>query len=156
MSKRNCILFGVILVLAVGCSLFQKGKETDENALRVKGLEGMILVAKNHLGDLDKWGNFGGKTPPYNETIEYIANKVYTSKHGTMLTKGDAVKIGKATVVYNSDGKNSGTKLILESAPPKQGLFFYCYGIEEQHEYFWAFDNKTVEDILGDYFYILH
>ena len=152
MIKRNCILIGVLIMFASGCSLFNKEKQEDQNAIRVKEFEGMVLVAKVNLDNLDKWRNFGGKTPPYNETIEFIANAVYTSEYGTMLEQGETVKIGKATVLQNSDGKNSGTKLILESAPPKQGLFFYCYGIDGQQNRFWALDKKTVEDILCDSF----
>lgn len=146
MFKKSLILMVVFLFFAFGCSTFKK---TDSNAKPAKEFIGMTLIAEKNFEGIDKFSNICPKNPPFNHACEFVANEVYTSKYGNSLEKGSSFTIGKATIVKNTDGTGySGTKLVLESAAPKQGLFFYCYGIDGASKKFWALNKKRVIDIF--------
>ena len=72
-----------------------------------------------------------------------------------MIKAGERIKIGKATIVEATDGfGNTGTKLILDSAEPREGLVFYCYAFNSSEKAYWAIDKKKIKMALSGYFRI--
>ena len=147
----NCSLpVLLLLVLNTGCSILTK---TDTNAVPAKEFIGITLIADQDFRNIDQFRSIGSLRAPANATCEFVANKIYTSKYGTTLERGDSFRIGKATILEHTDGLgNSGTKLILESAKPRKGLTLYCYAIESSKKQFRALDKDTVLTILDELF----
>jgi hypothetical protein len=126
-----------------------------------KGLEkevlGITLVADVSLAKIDRFRTlgmgqgFGGNQP----LCDFIATEKWVSKRGGSIEAGEKIKIGKATVVEATDGfGNKGTKLILESAEPKEGLVFYCYAFNSRKQTYWAIDKEKIKKALSGYFHI--
>jgi len=128
-----------------------------EAVLDVKQLEGLTLVATVDMRDVDKWRSLGIQSGfGDNEPIcDFIARKAYVEKHGTVIEKGERFEIGSVEVVNSTDTYgNSGTKLIVRSAAPQEGLEFYGYGFSRTEKSFWAIDKEVLERALKGYFTI--
>ncbi len=127
------------------------GKELEKEML------GVTLVADKSLDRIDRFRTlgmsrgFGGDQP----LCDFIATEKWVSKRGTSIKAGEKIKIGKATIVEATDGfGNTGTKLILDSAEPNEGLVFYCYAFNSKEKAYWAIDKKQIKKALSGYFHI--
>ncbi len=86
---------------------------------------------------------------------DFIASEAYAAKHNNQMQPGESFTIAKATLVEATDGfGNTGTKLILESAPPKDGLTLYCYGFDRAKKVYWAVGREQTQVAVKDYFRI--
>jgi len=127
------------------------GKELE------KGMLGVTLVADKSLDHIDHFRTLGmsrgfGSNQPL---CDFIATEKWVSKQGASIKAGERIKIGKATVVEATDGfGNTGTKLILDSAEPKEGLVFYCYAFNSGEKAYWAIDKNKIKKALAGYFHI--
>jgi hypothetical protein len=127
------------------------GKELEKQML------GVTLVADKSLDKIDQFRTLGmgrgfGNDQPL---CDFIATEKWVSKRGTSIQAGEKVKIGKATLIEATDGfGNTGTKLILDSAEPKEGLVFYCYAFNSREKAYWAIDKKKIKKALSGYFHI--
>lgn len=156
MKSRNCyvLLLMALLVqgISTGCSILSKSGNPSVTAQELKGI---TLIARDNMHNIDEFTSFGSNSAPSNATCEFVANGLYTSKYGNVFEMGDSFTIGNATILEHTDGYgNSGTKLILESASPKEGLTLYCYAWEPKKKRFWALDKDTVMNILSENFEI--
>ena len=139
----------------------EKSRNAAEAAAPGKGLEkemlGVTLVADKSLGHIDHFRTLGmrqgfGSDQPL---CDFIATDKWVSKRGASIEAGEKIKIGKATLVETTDGfGNTGTKLILDSAEPKEGLVFYCYAFNSREKAYWAIDKKKIKKALSGYFHI--
>lgn len=117
----------------------------------------MGLVAEVSLAHIDRFRTLGmrqgfGSDQPL---CDFIATDKWVSKRGTSIEAGEKIKIGKATVVEATDGfGNTGTKLILDSAEPKEGLVFYCYAFNSGEKAYWAIGKQKIKKALSGYFHI--
>lgn len=146
MKKLNFALLVILLICAISCAHFKK---TDKNAKPAPEFAGLSLTTKSNFADITQFSTFGGNGNLSDSVCEFVGNELYTTKHGKMLEKGVTFKIKKATVLQNTDGLgNSGTKLILESAPPIEGLYFYCYSFNASEKVFKAINKEAVLSIL--------
>jgi hypothetical protein len=132
-----------------------KQRDKVESPLE-KQMLGVKLVVDSDLDRIDKFRTlgmrhgFGGNQP----VCDFIATEKWVNTHGTTIKGGDVITIGKATVVEATDGYgNTGTKLILESAAPKEGLVFYCYAFNAEEKAYWATDKRQVQKALMGYFH---
>ena len=128
-----------------------------EAVLDVKQLEGLTMVALVDMRDVDKWRSLGiqGGFGDHEPICDFIARKAYVEKHGIVIEKGERFEIGSVEVVTSTDTYgNSGTKLIVRSAAPKEGLEFYGYGFSRAEKSFWAIDKEALEEALKGYFTI--
>jgi hypothetical protein len=127
------------------------GKELEKRML------GITLVADKGLAHIDHFRTLGmargfGTNQPL---CDFIATEKWVSKRGTSIPAGEKIKIGKATLVETTDGfGNTGTKLILDSAEPKEGLVFYCYAFNRREKAYWAIDKKQIKEALSGYFHV--
>jgi len=139
----------------------EKFRDAAEAAAPGKGLEkemlGVTLVADKSLGNIEHFRTLGmgrgfGSDQPL---CDFIATEKWVSKRGASIKAGEKIKIGKATVVEATDGfGNTGTKLILDSAEPKEGLVFYCYAFNSREKAYWAIDKEKIKEAISGYFHI--
>jgi len=132
-------------------------KSETEKAIDVKAYEGITLVAARDMDHVDSYrslgirGGFGQDQP----IVDFIARRNYVDMWGKLIEKGDRVVIGSAEVVDSTDTfLNSGTKLILRSAAPKEGLIFFGYGFNQADSHFWAIGMKQFRAAVDGYFTI--
>jgi hypothetical protein len=123
---------------------------------RENRLIGKILVADRSLERIDHFrtlgmkGGFGQDQP----VCDFIATEKWVSQFGPTIQAGERFSIGKATVVEATDGYgNTGTKLILESAAPKEGLVFYCYAFNARERAYWAIEKPQIQQALAGFFH---
>ncbi len=139
----------------------EKSKGTVKAAPPGKALEkemlGASLVVERNLANIDRFrslgmrGGFGSDQP----LCDFIATDKWVSKHGASIEAGEKIKIGKVTVVEATDGfGNKGTKLILDSAEPKEGLVFYCYAFNAREKAYWAIGKEEIKEALSGYFHV--
>lgn len=127
------------------------GKELEKEML------GVTLVADKSLDHIDHFRTLGmsrgfGSDQPL---CDFIATEKWVSKRGALIKAGERIKIGKATIVEATDGfGNTGTKLILASTEPQEGLVFYCYAFNSDEKAYWAIDKKKIKMALSGYFRI--
>jgi hypothetical protein len=163
MTRCTSIIVAVAAAGLFGCAQpAQKAASRAENAAPpVAGPEkemlGITIVADVSLSRIDQFrtlgmaGGFGENQP----LCDFIATEKWISKRGSSIQKGETIHIGKATVVEATDGfGNTGTKLILDSAEPKEGLVFYCYAFNRAEKAYWAIDRRQIEQALTGYFHI--
>jgi hypothetical protein len=139
----------------------EKSQPAAEAAAPGKALEkemlGVTLVADKSLGNIDQFRTLGmrrgfGSDQPL---CDFIATEKWVGKRGASIEAGEKIKIGKATFVEATDGfGNKGTKLILDSAEPKEGLVFYCYAFNSREKAYWAIGKEKVKVALSGYFHI--
>ena len=151
-----CMVAGVVLL--VGCASM-KNQEPSTGGSPENELLGKTFVVKDgstvpNIYTFRSMGirnGFGNGEP----ICDFIASEGYVAKHGDTMKAGESFTIGKATVVEATDGfGNSGTKLILESAPPKDGLTLYCYGFDRAKMTYWAIGREKTQQAVADYFRI--
>ena len=124
----------------------------EENA---ESLKGTTLVAAADIKNADRWRTLGmgrgfGSGQP---VCDFLATAKYVSRYGNTIRKGDRFTIGSAKVSESRDGYgNVGTKLILRSAAPKDGLAFFCYAYASGDKSFWAIDRREIQQALKGYF----
>ncbi len=127
------------------------GKEVEKQMLGITLVADKSLDNINHFRTLGMQRGFGSDQP----LCDFIATEKWVSKRGASIKAGEKVKIGKATVVEATDGYgNTGTKLILYSAEPNEGLVFYCYAFNSGKKAYWAIDKKKIQAALSGYFRI--
>jgi hypothetical protein len=127
------------------------GKELE------KQMRGVTLVADKSLADIDRFRTLGMRRGFGNDEplCDFIATEKWVSKRGASIKAGEKVKIGKVTLVEATDGfGNTGTKLILDSAEPNEGLVFYCYAFNRSEKAYWAIDKEKIKQALSGYFHI--
>jgi len=120
-------------------------------------MRGLTLVTEVSLNNIHRFrtlgmgGGFGQDQP----LCDFIATERWTNKRGTSIAKGETIKIGKVTLIETPDGYgNTGTKLILDSAEPKEGLVFYCYAYNREEGSYWAINKDELRAALKGYFRI--
>ena len=121
---KKCLI-GICLLLIFGCSN-NKANISGEKEIPAKDFKGLVFTAEQNFSDVSisnckSFGKGGfGEGGPF---CEMYANEKYTSKYGNTIEKGESFTIGKAIILPNTDGYgNTGTKLILATAAPKEGL----------------------------------
>ena len=127
------------------------GKELEKQML------GVTLVADKSLANIDHFRTLGMRRGFGNDEplCDFIATEKWVSKRGTSIKAGEKIKIGKVSLVEATDGfGNTGTKLILDSAEPNEGLVFYCYAFNSSEKAYWAIDKKQIKQALSGYFHI--
>jgi hypothetical protein len=127
------------------------GKSLEKQMLGVTLVADKSLAHIDHFRTLGMGRGFGSDQP----LCDFIATEKWVSKRGAAVQAGEKIKIGKATLVAATDGfGNTGTKLILDSAEPKEGLVFYCYAFNRREKTYWAIDKEKIKTALSGYFHI--
>ncbi len=151
---KKCMA-GMLLLFIFACSN-NKSDYSGEKKVSAEDFKDLVFTAEQNVNGINNFVLFS--EPSFGSgggICEVFANEMYTSKYGNGIEKGVSFKIGNPVLVPNTDGYgNSGTKLILNAAPPHEGLVIYCYAFDGRKKHFNAIDKEQIKSILAGTFTI--